>query len=62
MSIWRSGGDSCLTLLDENNDDLRLGLSLTIVHERVFDDLPIMTWTWRYIALSELQLRFMYLP
>jgi hypothetical protein len=45
MLIWRSGGDSCLTLLDENNDDLGLGLSLTIVHERVFDDLPIMTWT-----------------
>jgi hypothetical protein len=33
MSIWRSGGDSSLVLLDEKNDDL--GLSLTIIYESI---------------------------
>lgn len=30
MSIWTSGRDSCLPLLDEKKNDLGLGLSLTI--------------------------------
>lgn len=42
MLIWRSGEDSCLALLDENSDDLGLGLSLTIIYESIgIDDLPI---------------------